>query len=85
MENPWRLVPTLLPRLVDSERPQRANAAYTALIEQIHADGYTVENYQFPLIADERRAGATLLQRLMGLADVRTARSGCSTLPLCPP
>jgi hypothetical protein len=64
----------LLPRLVDTGRPQRARAAYSALIERIHADGYSVENYQFPLIADERRAGSTLLQRLMGLVDVRTDR-----------
>jgi hypothetical protein len=64
----------LLPRLADSERPRRAKAAYTALIDRIHADGYSVEYYQFPLIADERWAGSTLLQRLMGLVDVRTDR-----------
>jgi hypothetical protein len=74
MDNPWGLVPMLLPRLADSERPRRAKAAYTALINRIHADGYSVENYQFPLLADERRAGSTLLQRLMGLVDVRTDR-----------
>lgn len=38
--------------------------AYEALVARIHADGYRVENYQFPLIADERRAGSTLLQGL---------------------
>jgi LPS sulfotransferase NodH len=65
MDNPWGLVPMLLPRLADSERPRRAKASYTALIDRIHADGYSVENYQFPLIADERRTGSTLLQRLL--------------------
>jgi hypothetical protein len=74
MDNPWGLLPLLLPRLRDRERPRRAHAAYAALVERIHADGYSVENYQFPLIADERRAGSTLLQRLMGLVDVRTDR-----------
>ena len=74
MDNPWGLVPMLLPRLADSEWSRRAKAAYTALIDRIHADGYSVENYQFPLIADERRAGSTLLQRLMGLVDVKTDR-----------
>jgi hypothetical protein len=74
MENPWGLVPMLLLRLRDTERPRRARAAYAALIERIHANGYSVENYQFPLIADERRTGSTLLQRLMGLVDVRTDR-----------
>jgi hypothetical protein len=74
MANPWGLLPLLLPRLRDRERPRRAQAAYAALVARIHADGYRVENYQFPLIADERRAGSTLLQRLMGLVDVRTDR-----------
>lgn len=74
MDNPWGLLPLLLPRLRDRERPRRAQSAYAALVERIHADGYRVENYQFPLIADERRAGSTLLQRLMGLVDVRTDR-----------
>ena len=32
-----------------------------------------MENYQFPLIADERRAGSTVLQRL-ALVDVATDR-----------
>jgi hypothetical protein len=74
MANPWGLVPMLLPRLRDHERVARARTAYAALVDQIHADGWQVENYQFPLIADERRAGSTLLQRLMGLVDVRTDR-----------
>ena len=64
----------LAPRLRDRERPRRAHAAYAALVDRIHADGYRVENYQFPLIADERRAGSTLLQRLLGLVEVPTDR-----------
>lgn len=72
--NPWRLPALLLPRLSDRMRPRRAQAAYTALVARIHEDGYRVENYQFPLIADERWAGSTLLQRLLGLVDVRTDR-----------
>jgi hypothetical protein len=74
MANPWGLVPRLLRRLRDHERVTRARAAYADLVEQIHADGWPVENYQFPFIADERRAGSTLLQRLMGLVDVPTDR-----------
>jgi hypothetical protein len=73
LDNPWRLVPMLAPRLADGARPQRAAAAYAALVAKIRADGWAVENYQFPLIADERRAGSTLLQRL-GLVDVDTDR-----------
>jgi hypothetical protein len=72
--DPWRVPALLLPRLRDHERPGRASAAYEALVARIRDDGWEVENYQFPLIADERRVGATLLQRLLGLVDVRTDR-----------
>jgi len=74
MENPKGLLPLLLPRLRDQERPRRARAAYAALVELIHADDYRLKNYQFPVIADERRTGSTPLQRLFGLVDVRLAR-----------
>jgi hypothetical protein len=74
IDNPWRLLPMLLPRLGAGQRVRRARADYQALIARIRSDGYTVENYQFPLIADERWAGSTLLQRLLGLVDVRTDR-----------
>ena len=74
MRNAWGLAPRLLPRLLDRQRPGRARRAYTAMVERIRADGLAVENYQFPLIADERWAGATLLQRLFGLVDLRTDR-----------
>src|SRR2546423_8216903 len=73
MENPWGLGPMLAGRLVDRARPARSKAAYQALVEWIRADGWRVENYQFPLIADERRAGSTVLQRL-ALGDVATHR-----------
>jgi hypothetical protein len=73
MNNRWGLAPMLVPRLFDRSRPERSRTAYAELVDQIRADGWTVENYQFPLIADERRAGSTLLQRL-ALVDVRTDR-----------
>jgi hypothetical protein len=72
-KGPRRLVPMLAPRLLDRARLGRRQAAYRALVEQIRADGWRVENYQFPLIADERQAGSTLLQRL-ALVDVATDR-----------
>ena len=52
MDNPWGVIPLLAPRLTDSSRPARARADYAALVERIHADGWSVENYQFPPIAD---------------------------------
>jgi hypothetical protein len=57
--NPWGLVPMLLPRIYRRDRPRRAAVAYAGLVARIRADGWQVENYQFPLIADERRAGGT--------------------------
>ena len=73
-ENPWRVVPLLLRGLRDRDRPQRARTAYSELVDRMRADGWTVENYQLPPMADERRAGSTLLQRLLGLVDVATDR-----------
>ena len=73
MNNPWGLVPLLAPRLLDRARPTRSRAAYRALVDQIRADGWRVENYQFLLIADERRAGSDMLERL-ALVDVETDR-----------
>jgi hypothetical protein len=72
-DGPWGLVPMLVPRLLDRARPARAKAAYRELVAQIRADGWPVENYQFPMIADERQVGSTLLQRL-ALVDVVTDR-----------
>jgi hypothetical protein len=72
VDNAWGLVPVLLPRLLDRVRPRRAAAAYAGLVARIQADGWRVENYQFPLIADERQAGSDLLQRVAGLVDVPT-------------
>jgi hypothetical protein len=72
VDNPWGLVAVLLPRLLDRVRPRRAAVAYAGLVARIRTDGWPVENYQFPLIADERQAGSDLLQRLAGLVDVST-------------
>jgi hypothetical protein len=70
----WRLAATLIGRCFDPGRVSRARAAYTAFIREIQAHGYPVETYQFPFIADERRAHSTLLERLFGIVDVRGKR-----------
>jgi hypothetical protein len=72
--DPWRVVPILLRARRDKDRPRRARRAYAALVERMRADGWSVENYQLPPLADERRVGSTLLQRLFGLVDVATDR-----------
>jgi hypothetical protein len=73
-DNPWSVPLLLVPRLLRRDAPRRAAAAYAGLVARIRADGWQVENYQFPFIADERRAGADLLQRLAGLVDVSSDR-----------
>jgi len=51
-----------------------AQRAYQALIDLIHVDGYEIESYQIPLILEERKAKATILQRTMGLVDLDVDR-----------
>jgi hypothetical protein len=72
--NKWRLAGTLVMRYFETERVRRARESYSSLIQQIQADGYPVETYQFPFIADERRAHSTLLERLAGIVDVKGNR-----------
>ena len=69
-----RLLRTLLQRTFDNERLRRAQAAYGALVDRMRDDGYPVEGYAFPFVVDERRAGATLLQRLAGTVEVPVDR-----------
>lgn len=51
-----------------------AKQAYQALVDLIHADGYQVESYQLPLIIEDRKAKATVLQRTLGLVDIDVDR-----------
>lgn len=69
----WTACGGWVPRLFNRARPARSRAAYRGPVDRIRADGWRVENYQFPLIADERQAGSTLLQRL-ALVDVTADR-----------
>lgn len=62
-----------------------ARAAYADLVGEIHHDGYEVHAYQLPVLADDRRAGTTLIQRafdIVGLpADVEVLMC-YSSLPI---
>jgi hypothetical protein len=69
-----RLIPLLVRRMFDFKRLRTARSNYTRLIADIHTDGYRVESYQFPVIADERLTGSTLLERLAGLVDLPVDR-----------
>lgn len=69
-----RIAPILLRNLLSGRRLKDATAAYGDLVRRIRADGYLVESYVIPFVLDERRAGATLLQRLTGLVDTPADR-----------
>jgi len=61
-------------RYTDKKQVQKAQLAYQALIDLIHADGYKVESYQLPLIIEDRRAKATVIQRTLGMVDIDVDR-----------
>jgi hypothetical protein len=78
-----------LARLIWLRRTRRqwrdAMADLHRLVAEVRADAVEIETYQFPIIADERAARSTLLQRVLGIADVRVDREVLmlyrSTLP----
>jgi hypothetical protein len=47
-----------------------ARSAYVDLIAEMHHDGYEVHVYQLPLVADDRRAGTTIMQRALDVIDL---------------
>ena len=47
-----------------------ALVAYHDLIAEMHEAGYEVHAYQLPLLADDRRAGTTLIQRALDIVEV---------------
>ena len=61
----------LFRRSFDAGRVRRAQDAYSAVIRQIQSRGYLVQTYQLPFLADERNAHSTVLERVLGLVDVR--------------
>jgi len=47
-----------------------ARAAYVDMVGAIRHDGYEVHTFQMPFIADDRRAGTTLVQRSLDIMDL---------------
>jgi hypothetical protein len=70
----WREFPQLIAKAMNRRRFWNARRTFTELVDQIHADGYLVESYQFPVLEDERRVRSTLLQRLSGVVDISADR-----------
>lgn len=70
----WRSIPTYFTRMFARLEYRKGFTAYYRLVSQMHAHGYLVESYQFPLIADERKARSTMLQRVLGLINLPVDR-----------
>jgi hypothetical protein len=47
-----------------------AHAAYTEMIGAIRHDGYQAHTFQMPFVADDRRAGTTMIQRALDIMDL---------------
>jgi hypothetical protein len=71
MGHKGRLFSFIVRRAFDSDRVRRAHDAYATLIKQMQASGYYVQTYQLEFLADERRAYSSVLQRILGIVDVR--------------
>ncbi|MGH9615490.1 MAG: hypothetical protein ACRD28_02030 [Acidobacteriaceae bacterium] len=69
--HPWRIARLVLSRYFDYARVYRARKASTRLIRQLQREGYLVQTYQLPFIVAERSIHSTLLERLLGIVDVR--------------
>lgn len=66
-----RLISLFLIHYFEFAKMRRAREAYDNLIRRMRSQGYLVQTYQLPLIIAERKAHVTLLERLLGIVDVR--------------
>lgn len=62
----WHLVLAIIGRYFRTGRIKHAKELCAELIREMHGNGYTVETYQFPFIADERDVHSTVLERISG-------------------
>ncbi|HTU59351.1 MAG TPA: hypothetical protein VMF89_12970, partial [Polyangiales bacterium] len=69
-----RALPGLLWRMRSRAQVQAGRSAYTHLMELIRSDGYLVETYHLPFMADARLQKSLLLERVLGVVDVRGDR-----------
>jgi hypothetical protein len=78
--NDWAIINTqrlrffrmILGRVLESnDRVYGDRRMYADLIRRMQSRGYYVQTYQLPLIVNERRARSTLLEKVLGLVDVR--------------
>ena len=74
MSEKWYAITYMLRRSFNWRVFRNARRIYQYLLDEIHADGYRVDIYQFPFIIDERKAESTLLQRATGIIDLPADR-----------
>jgi hypothetical protein len=74
MSEKWHAITYMMRRSFNWRVFRSARRIYRNLINEIHADGYRVDIYQFPFIIDERKAESTLLQRATGIIDLPADR-----------
>lgn len=65
---------TWLTRSRDLARWRTAKVAYQALIDELRAEGWSIDAYQFPFVLEDRAAHGSFLQRVSGGLDVRVDR-----------
>lgn len=68
------LVRDAVARAGDAERLRAGSRAYAELIDRIHGDGLAVEAFVFPFLVDDRRAGSSLIHRVMSAPQLRPDR-----------
>ena len=66
-----RLALSFVARFFEFAKMRQAREAYGMLIRRMQSQGYEVQTYQLPLIVAERNAHVTILERLLGIVDVR--------------
>lgn len=69
-----QVLPQVFQKMLDRSAYMQGFVIYTQLVSQIRSDGYRVESYQLPLIADERKAKSTFVQRVFHLVDLPVDR-----------
>ena len=73
-KDPKNVLTKLGKKLFSNGKWKAQRQRYIDLVNQIRLDGYTVEDYQFPLIADERKARSNIMARTLGLVDLPVDR-----------
>lgn len=67
-------IPNIIKRFFSFRKYRFLEREAQTLIDQIHDDGYAVETYQFPTVIEERRAGSSVLARVLGLPALKADR-----------